>query len=155
MFCVDRDGLVLEERTVDGGKVVRRPTARYVRVDVDVDAVEVRRDRRRRHPRHRQGGGSVQRVTDDSRTPGDFWELGSTPSGFTHRGRYAVVPPPRAAFRRRARGRQRAAGVVDVYVRGADVVTVDRGGSSTAAAACNRCAGADVPSTSARSVGPS
>jgi len=124
--CVDADGLVLDERTTAGGKEIRHQTASSVRVGVKIDD-------------HRfstagaptpvvQGGGTVVRLTDDSRTPGTFWELRSSPSGFVHRGRYAVVPPQPGGFQP-GHESERIAGVVDVYTRGADVLLVDRGGS--------------------------
>jgi hypothetical protein len=124
--CVDADGLVLEERTTAGGKVIRRQTASSVRVDVRI-ADSTFATSGEPTPVF-QGGGSVRRLTNDSRTPGDFWDLASAPSGFVHRGRYAVVPPQPGGFQPGHEG-ERIAGVIDVYTRGADVLLVDRGGS--------------------------
>src|SRR5205823_3628561 len=51
------------------------------------------------------------------------------PAGFVETGRYAVVPPqPRTPLDPSARLRL-VSGVRDVYVRGADVIVVDQGGT--------------------------
>jgi hypothetical protein len=129
--CVDEAGLVLEEvLTADGKRLSRR-----VAVSVEEDpAAGVGDDRfpvRERTVDVRQGGGRVRRLVPDSRPPGEFFSLDAPPDGFTHEGRYSVVPPqpenfsdddPSGAGKRRA-------GVVDVWVRGVDVLVVDQGGT--------------------------
>ena len=138
VLCVDADGLLLQEQTRRGGKVVRELRATDVRVAPSFDDVHFGGDGAAIPVA--AGGGSVQRVTDESRTPGAFWEL-STPKGFTHRGRYAVVSPTRGSADAVP---SRTAGVVDVYVRGVDVVTVERGAAVDGTALPGPGTGEDV-----------
>lgn len=58
------------------------------------------------------------RFEPTSRSVGQFFVLAAVPTGFAHRGRYAVVPPQEAhPDDENSRGRV-IAGVVDVWVRG-------------------------------------
>jgi hypothetical protein len=115
--CVDRDGLVLDERAVSDGKQTLAKRAKKVEVssqhDFVVEGTEVPLD---------QGGGRVTSLTDDSRPPGEsFWQLDAPPTGFTHLGRYAVVPPqPRVVG-------SLATSVDDVFTSGPDVIVVSNG----------------------------
>jgi hypothetical protein len=116
--CVDREGLVLEERA--GAVHKRAVKVEFAGAhDFAVDGTEVPLD---------QGGGRITPLTDDSRPPGEsFFELASPPKGFTHQGRYAVVPPqPRVIG-------SLATSVDDVFVRGADVIVVSNGHRAAAA----------------------
>jgi len=71
--------------------------------------------------------GSVRPITPTSSPPGKpDLALPAPPTGFTHVGRYTVVALSNAVLERTSR--KVAAGVVDVYVRGADALVVDRGG---------------------------
>lgn len=116
--CIDASGLVLEER--DGDRV---RVATEVEIDVDdTYAVE------ERTVPVLQGGGAVQRLTDDSRTPGEFWELGDD-LPLPHDGRYAVVPPQPDAFSDATLRGRRIATTTDVLTDGVDVIVVDRGGT--------------------------
>src|SRR5205823_3057828 len=83
----------------------------------------------------KQGGGTILTLAPTSRSPGaPFWELAEPPTGFTFLGRFAVVPPqPGAGPAQRPSNVTTA--VDDVYVRGADVIIVERteGGSPSQA----------------------
>jgi hypothetical protein len=116
--CIDANGLVLEERT---DSRVRRATKVEIGVEesfaVDERTVPVL-----------DGGGAVQPLTTDSRTPGTFWELGDD-LPLPHEGRYAVVPPQPDAFTDATLRGRRVATTSDVLTDGLDLVVVDRGGS--------------------------
>jgi hypothetical protein len=116
--CIDASGLVLEERTDD---LVRTATDVEVGVDASFDAGE-------RTVPVLEGGGAVQALTADSRTPGEFWELGDD-LPLPHEGRYAVVPPQPDAFTDATLRGRRVATTTDVLTDGIDVVVVDRGGT--------------------------
>jgi hypothetical protein len=116
--CIDAAGLVLEERSDD-----RVRTAVEVELDVDADFEVAERT-----VPVLDGGGAVQRLTDDSRTPGSFWELGDD-LPLPHEGRYAVVPPQPDAFTDITLRGRRVATTTDVLTDGLDVVVIDRGGT--------------------------
>lgn len=128
--CVDEAGFVLEEvHVVEGSRVVNRRLAVSIdespRLDPDLFAGPDADP-----PPPDQGGGSVLAVDPDSRPPGDpFYELPGAPSGFSRRGRYAVIPPQAEAFADPLQFGRRLAAVVDVWVRGPDLVVVDQGGT--------------------------
>lgn len=126
--CVDEAGLVLEEVLVFAGRATFRRVATTVEEDValtdDLFAVQGG------SIAVRDGGGRVRRLQEDSFPPGEVLVLPAPPEGFTHQGRYSVVPaqpenfgddPTRAANRR--------AGTVDVWVHGIDVLVLDQGGT--------------------------
>jgi hypothetical protein len=126
--CVDADGIVLEEVVRDGDAI----SARWLATEVDVSAAvadaDFRFDGAVAVPAD-QGGGSVRAVEPTSRSLGTFYELPSPPEGFTHLGRYAVVPPQAANPDDIESRAQVLAGVVDVFVRGVDVVVIEQGGT--------------------------
>lgn len=125
-ICVDADGLVLEEVTVEDGEIVERWLATDVgtdppaEIEVEGEPVPVA-----------EGGGSVRAIEPTSSPPGPFWVLddASAPEGFEHLGRYAVVPPQTARVDSAESRPRVVAGVVDVWVRGIDVLVVDQGGT--------------------------
>lgn len=125
-LCVGEDGLLLEEWQVSGGRGVRHRVARDVRVGaVDTATLHVL-------PQDGAlavdaGGGSNMRIGDDERPVGPFLEAPGPPEGFERFGRYRVVPPQPGLRVGGDRGKVRAA-TVDVYVRGADAVTIEQGG---------------------------
>jgi hypothetical protein len=129
-MCVDGAGLVLERTDVAGGKRLHDEVAVTVAVgarsmsDSLFEAPAPNLD-------VQHGGGSIRRVDPASRPAGTFYELPAPPTGFRLLGRYAVVPPQPENFKPDdpTRRSARLAGVADVYVRGADVVIVDRGGT--------------------------
>lgn len=71
--------------------------------------------------------GSIRPVSATSSPPkATDYALRETPEGFTYVGRYVVVPLSNAILARDSYAI--AAGTVDVYVRGADALIIDRGG---------------------------
>jgi len=133
--CVDADGLVLEERSVDGGRMQSERMAVSVTVGTDAlggsdlaaAGVATPFD---------QGGGSFTAITLDSRPPGGSWELPNAPAGFVHSGRYAVVPPQPQVFSSASdQGPPNPSGLPgalvvemdDVYVNGPDVIVIQQG----------------------------
>lgn len=126
--CVDAAGLVLEETLVDAGKVLSRRLAVKVDEDPDLDDVELEMSEGEPLPA-KEGGGVVQPLTLDSRAPGEFFELTAPPAGFTHQGRYSVVPPQPENFSDFSREGFIFGGVTDVYVRGEDFIVLDQWGT--------------------------
>lgn len=126
--CIDADGLVLEEVVRRDGEVVTHWTAETVDTSPTTSATDFELDDVVVTPAE-QGGGSLREVEPTSRSVGQFFELAAAPRGFIHRGRYAVVPPQDANPEdEESRGRV-IAGVVDVWVRGIDVLVLDQGGT--------------------------
>lgn len=119
--CIDAAGLVLEEREGD-----RVRTATEVEIDPDLD--ERTFDVGERTIPVLDGGGAVQELTEDSRPPAPFWELGDD-LPLPRTGRYAVVPPQPDAFSDPRNRGQRVATTTDVLTDGFDLIVVDRGGS--------------------------
>lgn len=126
--CIDEIGLVLEEVTTVDGEIVLRRVATDVELAPAVDdsmfVIEGITPRSAD-----DGGGSIQEVTPSSSPPGEFFVLDDAPPGFEHRGRYAMVPPQDARLDDEETRGQYVAGVVDVWVRGVDVLVVDQGGT--------------------------
>jgi hypothetical protein len=125
-LCVDEDGLLLEEWQVDGGVAIRQRVAVDVEVGT-VTAAEVARLPRESTLPVDLGGGSLVETAADAQPVGPFLEVGAAPAGFTHRGRFTVVPPQAGLLEGGERAKVLAA-TTDVYVRGADAVIVERGG---------------------------
>jgi hypothetical protein len=140
--CVDTQGLVLAERRVVGGKVVqqRRATA--------VASGPAAGDHSYRTPGTRvplrQGGGAVVTISDNSRPPGlPFWEPAQAPAGFSHLGRFAVVPP-QPPTGTSAPPPPLSTAVDDVFGRGPDVIVVEQGQTAGARALAPPSGGQDV-----------
>lgn len=125
-LCVDSEGLLLEEWLVADDRPVRQKVAIAVDFD-DIDLRAVRKLSRDITLPISQGGGSVTRIGDAERPVGPFLEVTAPPEGFQLHGRYTVVPPHPGLRKGGDRGKVRAA-TVDVYVRGTDVIGVERGG---------------------------
>jgi hypothetical protein len=125
--CIDRDGLVLEEVQFTAGRRQSRQLAVHVdtrpRLNDDLFAIA----KATLDVMH--GGGSTRPVDPASSPPGQFQQLDAPPAGFTLLGRFSVVPPQPENFSDPLREDFRRAGVSDVFVRGADVVIVERGGT--------------------------
>jgi hypothetical protein len=126
--CIDADGLVLEEVVRDATTITRR----WVATRVDTSPTTRTRDFRLRGVAPipaRDGGGSLQKVKPASAPPGPVWELDAPPPGFDLIGRYAVVPPQDASADDPETRDQVIAGIVDVFMRGHDVVFIEQGGT--------------------------
>lgn len=141
-LCVDQHGLVLREEITTSGAVVERRTA--VAVDqqptVAADAFE---PLGWRIPEE-NGGGRVRRVTADSRPPGvDHHELPTAPPGTDLLGRFGVLtdtapaPGPAGPV-------DQVISMVDAYVGGAEVLTIENGASIGGGAVLGR-GDVDVP----------
>jgi hypothetical protein len=120
-YCVDAAGLVLVARDRDtleiATKVTRGNETRSVaqlRAPLAKGFLDTTR-------------GSIRPVDPDT-APGGVtdYSLDAPPDGFTLVGRYAVVPVSKELLARSSR--RVIAGIVDVYVRGADAVMIERGG---------------------------
>jgi hypothetical protein len=126
--CIDGTGLVLEEVTVVDGKLTQRLTATEVETDVALDPSEFTIEGARVGPD--QGGSEVSEVDRAvAPTPG-YWALDTPPAGYTHRGRYRVEGESTSH--------------VDVYVRGADLITVRQGPPAAEPDSSNAPPGHDV-----------
>jgi hypothetical protein len=123
--CIDEAGLVLEEEWHIGGRRVQRRVAPAVderagSFDSAPDAEPVGES---------DGGGSSVEVKREGLPPGFFLDLRQAPSGFEHRGRYAVVPPRVDVGRNPLSQSSQAVStaIVDVWVKGADMLVVEQG----------------------------
>lgn len=128
-ICVDADGLILEELTFDADHVA---TSRWIATTVEESpstSDEEFRFEGVTPTAAKEGGGSLQAVEPTSAPPGPFWQLDELPAGFTHMGRYAIVPPQEARVDDPASRSMVIAGVSDVFVRGIDMVVVEQGGT--------------------------
>ncbi len=122
--CVDDAGLVLEEVLWSGTSMLSRRVAVEVQEDV-VLSDELFPDLPPTATAA-SGGGAVSKLKDGSEPPGEFLVLDAPPAGFEHRGRYSVIP----AQQQSAEPTEESsvlAGVVDVWVRGFDLLLVDQG----------------------------
>jgi hypothetical protein len=131
--CIDGQGVVLRETTVDHGHVTNERVA--TSVQVGPAAVEHAAFAMSGAPTpFDAGGGAFTQLTFTSRPPGGSWAL-RPPVGLRWVGRFAVVPPQPEAF-----GRVDAGGLAspalpgslvseldDVYTHGSDVVVVQQG----------------------------
>lgn len=120
-YCVDGAGLVLVSATAKRVDIVEKvtllatspdPSSYGAALAAGFTDVEL---------------GSLRPVSDTSSPPkATDYALADAPDGFTHVGRYVVVPLSNAILARDSYAI--AAGTVDVYVRGADALIIDRGG---------------------------
>jgi hypothetical protein len=129
---VDRQGLILLERTMDRGKVKTERVA--TSVAVGSAASKANYGLHAPATPAEQGGGAMHALTLDSRpSSGPFWDIARVPSGFRHAGRYAVVPSQAEAYANNrtptATGLPGSlvASIDDVYVRGVDAVVIEQG----------------------------
>lgn len=121
-YCIDAAGLVLASRVGSTVEVAKKVT---VKSDTAPSAADIAAtvgagisDKSK---------GSVRRLEPTSSPPGRTdWSLAAPPEGFTLVGRYAVVPLTGELLTQGSTAI--IAGVTDVYVRGIDVIVVDRGG---------------------------
>lgn len=120
-FCVGRGSIVLEQVETDDGRVTRRVRATSVVTGAPVGQLPA-------IPAVAPvgvaaGGGRVQPLDAATRPPFDrFYVAAPPPTGFTAAGRYAVVPIGLAGV---------TSLVADVYTRGADMLLIDQGASTT------------------------
>lgn len=123
-FCVDRNGIVVEEFWVYRGRPIQRRVAVEVDIDPPIDASIFRIDI---EPTPGAARGVVEKVDPDEVDETGLWELPETPEGFTSLGRYGVVIPQAAVPS--IGGQSQGPGpssTTDVYVRGPDLLVVDQ-----------------------------
>ena len=124
-FCVDRNGIVIEEYWVDDDRLLRRRVATDLDVDtaIDDDRLDIRIPE---NPDiHR---GAVERITQEPSSEGiPLWTLPKTPKGFDKLGRYGVIISDQAVPKMNVLTPAVApASTSDVYVRGPDLLVVDQ-----------------------------
>lgn len=126
--CVDAAGLVLEELLVLDGAIVSRRIATEVEEDPTLDdelfvtgarTLEVK-----------DGGGLIRRM-GEGLPPGEFllYDPASIPAGFERLGRFNIVPSQPENFSDPTRTGSRETSFADVFVRGADFLVIDQGGT--------------------------
>ncbi len=123
-FCVDRNGIVIEEAWTFKGRLIRRRAA----VDVDINPPMSKELFEIDTPENPDiNRGAVQRI-DDARPVRGLFVLPETPTGFEELGRYGVVIAS-AAVPNPGGGTPTGPGpssTSDVYVRGPDLLVVDQ-----------------------------
>jgi hypothetical protein len=132
--CIDRRGLLLGERTIAGGKLSVERRALRVATGAAASGADFGLAGQASPPD--KGGGSMQRLTMDSRpSSGPFWDVPRPPAGFRHTGRFVLVPSQPQAYDPSNGGGVNAYGfpnslvvsIDDVYVRGSDAVVIEQG----------------------------
>ena len=124
--CVDSDGLLLEQLETFEGRILRQRVALEVSTDVEVEDSDLSTLPREQTIPANEGGGSIRRVDPASRPVGPFLDVVTPPAGFERLGRYEVIPPQPEIAKPETRGHVVAA-MSDVFVRGSDVIVVERG----------------------------
>jgi len=123
-FCIDRNGLVIEEMWYSKGALLRRRVARMVKIAPRISS-SVFEAKVKETPGI--DPGEIERVDRTSVGRHPLWALPKTPKGFTNRGRYGVrissaaVPQSSQLFPVSG-----PASTTDVYTRGADLLLVDQ-----------------------------
>jgi hypothetical protein len=124
-FCVDRNGLVVEEYWVNEDKLVRRRVATHVAIDPPLDEKLFEID----VPESKEVSRGVVQLIDEDEMPKSevpIWKLPRTPKGFDHLGRYLVVLSDQALPPNSGIPAGGALSTADVYQRGRDIVVVDQ-----------------------------
>lgn len=123
-FCVDRNGIVVEEAWVYRDRLIQRRAAVEVEIDppIDRDVFEIDIP-----PSEGAFRGAVERLDPEEAGGDGLWTLPSPPEGFDPLGRYGIVIPQAAL----PQAVQQAPGpgptsTTDVYVRGPDLLVIDQ-----------------------------
>jgi hypothetical protein len=131
--CIDSAGIVLRESQIRSGRTLLDRLAVQVQTG-DAAVATAPFDMTGTPTPYDSGGGAFTPLTLTSRPPGGSWEIARLPHGFTHLGRFAVVPPQPQLFGQGGNGYGSMGlpgGLVtemdDVYVRGADVIVLQQG----------------------------
>ena len=135
-FCVDRDGIVIEEWWVRGNKLLRRRVATKVRVGkVDVKLFAITTP-----PAEGIDKGTIAEVPDGA-SKQKLWTIPAPPKGFVRLGRFFVALPTAATPNPGPDLGETTpvSSLTDVYTDGPDLFVIDQGaGLSGPAAAENR-----------------
>jgi hypothetical protein len=123
--CVDARGILLEERWVKDGRLLRQRRAVAVEeFDWSDDTFSIGNELPRA-----EFDGAVTHVTDTSRLPLGSWELAEPIEGFSRLGRWTSISPRLGSANDNAfdpdEGRQ--ASLHEVWTRGIDVVFIEQG----------------------------
>lgn len=126
--CIDAAGIVLEELLVLEGVVLSRRIAVEVEEDPTFDEDRFVTGARTLEPA--DGGGLVRRMTE-TLPPGEFFvfDPAAIPAGFERLGRFNVIPSQPENFNDPLRAGSRETSFADVFVRGADFLVIDQGGT--------------------------
>jgi hypothetical protein len=124
-FCVDRNGIVIEEYWVDKDRLLRRRVATDLDVDVSIADRLFEITTPENPDIHR---GAVERIKEEPSGEGlPLWTLPKSPKGFDDLGRYAVIISDQAYPRMNALTPSVApASTSDVYLRGPDFFVIDQ-----------------------------
>jgi hypothetical protein len=125
-FCVDRNGIVLEEFWMDKDRLLRRRVATGLDVDVSIPDKTFAITAPENPDIHR---GAVERIPKEPPTGEGLplWTLPKTPKGWDSLGRYAVIISDQAYPRMNILTPSVApASTSDVYLRGPDFFVVDQ-----------------------------
>lgn len=138
--CIDGAGIVLRETQIRSGRTLLDRSAVQVQTG-DAAVATASFDMTGTPTPYESGGGAFTPLTLTSRPPGGSWGIQRLARGFTHLGRFAVVPPQPQLFGQGGNGYGSMGlpgGLVtemdDVYVRGADVVVLQQGSTLNGAA---------------------
>jgi hypothetical protein len=132
--CIDRDGLMLEEDRYSKGSLVSRLVATTVDVGLEAASGGNFGLAATATPFY-EGGGSFTALTLSSSPPGQSWSASYLPAGYTHAGRFAVVPSQPQVFSTPDTGPPSSSGLPnglvteldDIFVNGPDVIAVQQG----------------------------
>lgn len=127
--CIDRAGHVLEDWWIgEDGRPIQQRLATEVEDGLPIPDDFFRLPTTPTVPAD-QGAGSVKAISADSKPPeAEFYVLDNPPAGFAHQGRFTVVPA-QAGLLDPTQRNSIMASVADVWVRGADFLVVDQGGT--------------------------
>lgn len=130
--CVDASGMLLEEVSIEGGKVVAHLTA--TEVDTSLQPTDDLFAIVGGPAPIDQGGTVVTTVPADDVPSPTYWVLGTAPAGFEHRGRYQVqqgeVDSSGGAVTNPDGTQSIVTGYADVYVSGTKTIVVRQGPTS-------------------------
>ncbi len=126
-FCIDRNGIVIEEYWVQDDKLLRRRVATDLDVGVPIAEKTFTIDVPEAPGVDR---GAIERISEDASDHGSpIWVLPKVPRGFKKLGRYGVVITSAALTGSGSNplaGANPITSISDVYVDGADLVVVDQ-----------------------------
>lgn len=124
-FCVDEDGMLLEEVWEKDGRPLQRRIARRLDLGVTFPADHFEIAGEIQVP-FEEGNGFLRRLAPDSGFEGTLYHLEQPPEGFEHLGRYLIQPPKLDPFQNRLdEDRPRGqVGIADVWERGPDLLVM-------------------------------
>lgn len=91
-FCVDAEGLLLEEVWIKDGRPLQRRIAAELKTGVDLPDERFELEGEVQVP-FEEGNGFLRRIDPASGFEGTIYRLDEVPDGFTYLGRYVISPP--------------------------------------------------------------